>query len=170
MDEQTLRDYYNDHVMYDSVPSEDIEIALLRLRILALDTVLDLGCGDGRLAKVLTNSKITGIDYSDKRIEQAKKRHKSQVWVCSSVRDWLEADVGVYSLVTMFEVLEHVEDPAGLVRMARECGPVLASVPVNWPDPAHLHVWKDETEMVRDLAPDRHIRVNERWFCTWGQT
>jgi len=39
------------------------------------DKILDLGCGNGRLYKILKNKKVeyTGIDISEKLIEIAKK-------------------------------------------------------------------------------------------------
>lgn len=168
MNEAALRSYYDEHVDYDSVPHADISTAMSKFEISPPATVLDLGCGDGRLACLLDASKITGVDYSEKRVERARELHPGHVWVCSTVQDWLRADADSYSLVTMFEVLEHVEDPAALVALARARGPVLASVPINWPDPAHLHVWENEVQMVRDLDPDWYVTVGQRWFCLWA--
>jgi len=38
------------------------------------DRVLDVGCGNGRFCKYLEKGKYTGVDFSEKMIEEAKKR------------------------------------------------------------------------------------------------
>src|SRR5690606_13435990 len=53
-----------------------IEYILLRLRDLKWQSVVDVGCGDGRMSRELAlhfpSRQVTGIDYSDRAISLAR--------------------------------------------------------------------------------------------------
>ncbi len=48
------------------------------------DVVLDLGCGNGRFFKYLTHTNYTGLDISEKMIEEAKKRFPNVKFICGN--------------------------------------------------------------------------------------
>ena len=86
--------------------------------------VLDIGCGGGILAESMARkgAKVTGIDLSEKAIKVADL-HSLETGI--SVRYELVAaeelaarEPGQYDVVTCMEMLEHVPDPAAVVKAA----------------------------------------------------
>jgi SAM-dependent methyltransferase len=69
------KDHWYDGVFYDRViaPNQDLLFRLIRNRIPAGSTILDVGCGTGRLALALGDmcSHVVGIDLSRRNIERA---------------------------------------------------------------------------------------------------
>lgn len=78
--------------------------------------LLDIGCGEGSfLAKVRNMYAVHGVDFDRDAIAAAKRFYGlDNVWVATP--EDLKADSsGQYDLVTLFEVLEHVEEPRELL-------------------------------------------------------
>jgi len=97
-------------------------------------TILDVGCGDGRLADFMDGLGIyRGVDLSDSAIRLAKG--------LTGGKDFQAKDIehveGRYDLITLVEVLEHVPDqsvPAFLAALADRMeagGRILISVPTS---------------------------------------
>lgn len=147
----------------------------LKLRDLksAYPRVLDLGCGDGRLslhmAKFPKVVSVVGVDYSSVRHKlsqrkqgllpnQASKLQFHYKDVNVFVREMAERNETV-DLVTMFEVLEHLEEPAKLVQFVREHllnpgGSLIGSVPIQHVYVAHLRVFESAEDVVSQFRPD----------------
>jgi 2-polyprenyl-6-hydroxyphenyl methylase/3-demethylubiquinone-9 3-methyltransferase len=89
---------------------------------LALKTVLDIGCGGGILAESMAKkgAHVTGIDLSEKALKVAElhslesgvQMHYEMI----SAEDLAAREPGRYDVVTCMEMLEHVPDPAAIVR------------------------------------------------------
>lgn len=84
--------------------------------------VVDIGCGGGILAESLAQSgaDTTGIDLSEKALKVAEL-HALEVGVnltyrAISAEDLAQEQAGQYDVVTCMEMLEHVPDPASVVR------------------------------------------------------
>lgn len=78
-----------------------------------IDSVLDVGCGEGtitcHLAKWLPQAQIVGIDFSETGLRWAKSRY--QLANLQFIHDISSHELArKYDLVTLFEVLEHVEN------------------------------------------------------------
>jgi 2-polyprenyl-6-hydroxyphenyl methylase / 3-demethylubiquinone-9 3-methyltransferase len=92
--------------------------------------VLDVGCGGGILAESMAHSGaiVCGIDLSDKALKVAEL-HALEVGATLTYRsisaeDLAEEEAGQYDVVTCLEMLEHVPDPASVVRAcAKLCKP-----------------------------------------------
>ncbi|AHC46074.1 bifunctional 2-polyprenyl-6-hydroxyphenol methylase/3-demethylubiquinol 3-O-methyltransferase UbiG [Achromobacter xylosoxidans] len=89
---------------------------------LAGKKVLDVGCGGGILSEAMARSgaQVTGIDLADKSLKIAKL-HGLESGVKVEYRkvpvEQLAAEQpGQYDVVTCMEMLEHVPDPASIVR------------------------------------------------------
>lgn len=134
------------------------------------DVVLDVACGLGYGAAVLAaNSaaaEVLGVDLGDDAIAYASAVTGSR-WPQTRFRAGDACALGFLAdasidLVTSFETLEHVPDPAALLRelarVLKPSGRILVSVPNQWvddtgrdPNPHHLHVY-DWPRLQRELA------------------
>lgn len=84
--------------------------------------VLDVGCGGGLLSEAMAaeGAEVTGIDLATEALQVARLHgQESGVHVqyeCTSAEDYANAHAAVYDLVTCMELLEHVPDPASVLR------------------------------------------------------
>lgn len=84
-------------------------------------TVLDVGCGGGLLAEGLADlgARVTGIDQSTEMLEVAR-RHGSGTFSIeyhhALAEDYAQSMPHSFDVVTCLEVLEHVPNPASLVK------------------------------------------------------
>jgi SAM-dependent methyltransferase len=120
----------------DADPMEQVDGALVEfVAAHAGPVVLDLGCGLGGYTKALSERGLDarGIDVSPEYVERARS-----LGVEADLYDGgrLPYDDGSFDTVAMLEVLEHLEDPAALLREARRVARrgVLVSVPNSTQD------------------------------------
>ena len=91
---------------------------------LAAKKVIDIGCGGGILTESMARkgAVVTGIDLSDKALKVADLHSlESGVQVryeLISAEDMAAREAGQYDVVTCMEMLEHVPDPASIVKAA----------------------------------------------------
>jgi len=83
-------------------------------------TYLDVGCGDGRFLKVLETlgvlrSGLYGLELDRRVVEGLHSAGYPQVF-CDRVEDATDIPERGIDLITMFHVIEHVDDPATVVR------------------------------------------------------
>jgi len=85
-------------------------------------SVLDIGCGGGLLSEAMAaeGAQVTGIDLASESLQIARLHtHESGVQVryeCVSAEEFATREPGRFDLVTCMELLEHVPDPASVVR------------------------------------------------------
>jgi len=86
--------------------------------------VADIGCGGGILAESMarTGARVTGIDMADKPLKVAQL-HSLETGIAvdyrkSTAEELAAAEGASFDVVTCMEMLEHVPDPAGIVRAA----------------------------------------------------
>lgn len=122
---ETLKDYSNNAPGYSNglLPSEYRQ----RYHKPEKLSILDIGCGGGLLSESLARSQLAknievlGIDVTPEVIAVARRHqaldpalNSKLTYANTSVED-LDPGVEV-DLLTLFEVLEHVDDPAGMLR------------------------------------------------------
>ena len=92
-----------------------------RLRSLGLRPgmrILDLGCGSGCVAAHLGRRgyEVTGVDGHESLLETARSRAPHQLWLCRDLargtRDLFPRTTPPFDAVALFDVLEHLDDPA----------------------------------------------------------
>jgi len=93
-----------------------------RLAALSGKGVLDVGCGGGVLAEAMARrgAQVSGIDLAAKLLKVAEL-HALESGVIVDYRhgtaeDLAQKEAGRYDVVTCMEMLEHVPDPASVVR------------------------------------------------------
>ena len=89
---------------------------------LAGKKVLDVGCGGGILSEGMAHrgADVTGIDLGEANLTTAKlhalESGVSINYQCVAVEEFAEQHAGEFDVVTCLEMLEHVPDPASIVR------------------------------------------------------
>jgi 2-polyprenyl-6-hydroxyphenyl methylase/3-demethylubiquinone-9 3-methyltransferase len=89
-------------------------------------TVLDVGCGGGILTESMATlgAKVTGIDMGKAPLAVAKLHMRASGqridYLHSTAEDLAETRPGAFDVVTCLEMLEHVPDPAAVVRACYE--------------------------------------------------
>jgi SAM-dependent methyltransferase len=96
---------------------------------------LEVGCGDGALLSELHRrdfgGRLAGVEITQTAVDIARERSEiDSVDLYDGLR--LEVPDGTYELGILSHVLEHVPDPAALLReVARACRAVLVEVPLE---------------------------------------
>ncbi|NOL50225.1 bifunctional 2-polyprenyl-6-hydroxyphenol methylase/3-demethylubiquinol 3-O-methyltransferase UbiG [Pelistega europaea] len=88
--------------------------------------ILDIGCGGGILAESMARKGaiVTGIDLAAESLETARLHGlESGIKVdyqCVSAEDFAQAHAGEFDVVTCMEMLEHVPQPASIVKSCEQ--------------------------------------------------
>lgn len=162
MTEQDLISHYDANLDYWSPVNKDSVDGILEKLNVTLSkesNVLDIGCGDGRLLRLLSDKYGLygiGIDYSKKRIKKARTLTRGNIYYsCRPIQQTEGLSSVEWDYGFMFEVLEHLEKPELVLDKYRElCKVVVGSVPINMPYKAHLQVFTS----VRDV--EKRLNVN----------
>ena len=103
--------------------------------------ILDLGCGTGLAGMVLKTNEnsFTGIDISQKMLEIAKSKGVYEKLVKDDIRHFLDTNVEKFDKIIAFDVLNYVEDMAGILSAARGV-PLVFSVENAPQDVAELEI------------------------------
>lgn len=110
--------------------------------------VTDLGCGDGGLLEVITNTslgiRLAGIDLSKANVDYAKE-HRPYLNIIHE--DFTSIDKISSEVITCCETLEHLDDPKKLLK-ALDCKFLITSVPMNENarrnSPYHIWAWNEQ--------------------------
>ena len=124
------KDYYRDEL---NNPATFRLIGDVRGRL-----VLDLACGEGYNTRILARkgAKVTGIDFSEKMIELARRQAEEKLGICYRVldaTDLKEFSSNYFDIVTCFMSLQDIEKYkraiSEVARVLRNWGRFVFSVP-----------------------------------------
>jgi trans-aconitate methyltransferase len=123
--------------------------------------IADVGCGTGRLARLLHERgerDYLGIDFSPARIEEARRYAPEMRFDVGDVHDpAIRRRLGDFARFAILETLEHIEDDLGLLDAIPAGALTVFSVP-NYDSAAHVR-WFDSPAAVADRY-DRLIDVD----------
>ncbi len=147
------------------------------LELIKEGTVLDVGCGDGLLLKLLREQGIiaSGVDISSEAVAQCQKAGFTALE--HSLDDPLPFPDNAFDTVTLLDVLEHVYDPLSVLTEARRVAklrvivgvPNFSSLPArlqtllgnvpenNHPNKGHLY-WFNYNVLMR-VTREAHLHV-----------
>ena len=111
------------------------------LKIELKGKILDLGCGTGlagMMFKTDENS-FTGVDISQKMLEIAKSKDVYEKLVKDDIRHFLDTNFEKFDKIIAFDVLNYVEDMAGILSATRGA-PLVFSVENAPQDVAELEI------------------------------
>ena len=122
--EAALYDYYRvydeapENSIYDELTTKSYRNVLSKfLGLVGKGEILDIGCGKGDFVRVATREgwQATGIDLSESAVRIAQRFSIPVVKL-----DFLSKDIfsNSYDIITMFEVLEHLQHPVQFLRKA----------------------------------------------------
>ena len=126
--------------------------------------VLDIACGPGLLCRKIKqqwpSSQVLGVDFSQYMIAQNQQRDASLgiEYRCVDVRTSLGSIGRAFDVISMCEILEHLEEAEAVVAAAmtllKPGGRFILTCPHDdgIPDPEHLRCWGHD-EVFHLLAP-----------------
>jgi len=140
-------------------------------------TVLDVGCGEGFLSRVLLDRfpgiRLTGVDISPAAVERARQRCPEGRFEVAPIES-LAAMTERFDLVVCSEVLEHLDTPDAAVRLlaARTKGLALLTVPwepwfqaANFARGKYLRSFGNHPEHVQRWSRGGFVRLLEPAFA-----
>ncbi len=161
--EDSLRPLYSQRLDYGGLVNQGNLTDIMK--VMGLDdlltdggaTVLDLGCGTGHLSHFLSHmgNWVTGVDYCVERLNIALAGESRAGFVCSKIQDYLDECPVIADFSLFLDVLEHLEDPVAVIKMAQEVTMerVAAAVPLDHPADTHIHVFAGRDDVIRKLNP-----------------
>jgi len=134
-----------DPLRYEHVSLDPGDVSLKLAALIAPNSrVLDVGCGTGVITEIIQNrcaASIVGIEPDAERARQAVARG------LDVYQGFLSAEFvrqhGPFDFVVFADVLEHLPNPAQLVRLAREGLKPRGCIVVSVPNVAHWFVRMD---------------------------
>src|SRR5262245_45868842 len=129
--------------------------------------ILDIGCGTGGMIPLLSEyGRVTGIDPAEAAIRYSRQRHDCAAELIQMDFPRQVPAAGSFDLVTLFDVLEHLDDDAVALARAfsllRRGGTLVVTVP------AHRYLWSPHDEINlhrrRYERPELRARLEQAGF------
>lgn len=162
MGKEMPAEYYSEHMSNFLAPYEDSlwkAVYDATVSLVPSDKsvrIVDIGCGTGRLAEALKRAGYTnyvGFDFASKRVEEARKYLPTHDFrVLDMFSPEAEALIKDADVLTITEVLEHIENDIGLLKSIPIDKTIIFSVP-NFGGPTHVRHFKDMAAVEARFAP-----------------
>jgi len=153
------------------------------------DTVLDIGCGHGQMTLYMaenTSAKVLGVELEKEKIDFCQKTHLKEnlTFLHGDITEMSLADLSQTDVVTLSNVLEHIEDRQALLSAVTSLSPRLLLIRVpqydrDWRVPVKnecgidyrldkTHVLEYTEEAFDKEMMDARIEVISKKF-NWGE-
>jgi 2-polyprenyl-3-methyl-5-hydroxy-6-metoxy-1,4-benzoquinol methylase len=179
------KEFYQESKMYEFVEKRPLawyHKQFLNSPPLNSGRLLDVGFGQGEFLNAARslNLDLWGVDIAERNVEIAKRSYNLQNIYAYPLDEFIkQKDAGKFDLVTAFELLEHLPDPAGFLDLTKKIlkngGYLIISTPnlrrfggvkEDWDfPPNHLFRW-DQNVLVKLLEAKgfRVVKVVEQPF------
>jgi SAM-dependent methyltransferase len=149
-----------------------LRFVLARLEAVGFDSLLDVGCGDGRFLREASarfhGKRLVGVDLSARAVEYARLLNPGVEFVCGDIT--CGALLGErFDIITLVETLEHVSPDAlpdftsSLRRLLKPGGTLVVSVPSRNIKMSRKHYQHfDLASLAECLRP--HFEVSEHHY------
>jgi SAM-dependent methyltransferase len=149
-----------------------LRFVLARLERAEFDSLLDVGCGEGRflreVSRRFTGKRLLGVDFSARAVEYARLLNPGLSFVRADIARGSEP-AERFDVVTLIETLEHIPPAesgafvSGLRRRTNDGGLLVVSVPsVNIKMSAKHYRHFDLGTLTTALAP--YFKVEEHYY------
>jgi SAM-dependent methyltransferase len=89
-----------------------------------INSILEVGCATGDLLASFPSGSDsthrTGLDISENNIAEAKKRYPDILFLATPFEEFVQQEPGVFDVIILSDILEHVPDDVGMLRLAGE--------------------------------------------------
>jgi ubiquinone/menaquinone biosynthesis C-methylase UbiE len=97
--------------------------------------IIDIGCGSVRWNNI-NNLPVTGVDINENMLDYAIKKNRLQTKIVWNLeKGGIDLEDEMFDIVILSEVLEHMEDPAKLLReanrLSKRNGHIIITVPLD---------------------------------------
>jgi ubiquinone/menaquinone biosynthesis C-methylase UbiE len=155
-----------------------VQSILRLLRTTPSETAVEVGCGTGNVLRRISGGRCLGIDISSQLLTRAREKCGDGVHVLAADAECLPLRTGSVDKLLCTEVLEHVLEPAAVLRefsrVTRKGGTVVISVP----NERVINAWKrrlfrsrvlqrlvwrrSQYQMPEDMTDEWHLHVFDR--------
>jgi SAM-dependent methyltransferase len=152
-----------------------VESVLARLPLGLNANILDAGCGTGgNLAMLARFGAVTGAEYDAGAAALARARNVAPV-VRAALPDWMPFAAGQFQLVTLLDVLEHIDDDraslatlAGLLRPGGFLVLTVPAFPFLWSahDTEHHHKRRYRAAQLRERITATGLNI--QWLSYYN--
>lgn len=116
--------------------------------------VADFGCGDGKLAHLISDrvSSYVGIDFSEQFIAKAKKDNagiKNAVFICGDIADHCNSNPGRYDAAFALDTAEYVTDP--------EFCTMFSAIKISIKKGGRLYIHNPNSDFIIDILKKRNV-------------
>lgn len=139
---------------------------------------LEIGIGHGKyFCEALAKQRFdfyTGLDVSSQAVAMTKEYieyfkipYNNYGLICADATKFVPEEK--YDLIVIQEVLEHIEDPVGMLKsigkMLTENGRAYALLPINAPSLAHIYLFRD-IEHVNNIIAEAGLDISGEYYIT----
>ncbi|MDO4556319.1 MAG: class I SAM-dependent methyltransferase, partial [Lachnospiraceae bacterium] len=137
---ETENRYHNEEFLV-TPDNPNVNVAILSGYVKSGDKILDIGCGEGKFGKILSEKKceMTGVDLDEAAAQIAKQRSGyNHVYLFNVENDeipeeFLRFKEEKFDKIAMLDVLEHVINPTAviynIIPFLKDSGSILISIP-----------------------------------------